>query len=122
MGDRISAIKALVKGPGENNVGYGVDGRAWLESGVLSFVAPISASIDPDDGELSLSGFAVNTSTFLNDELEQVAPGKGIVFKASGGAVDVDYRITITAPISGGNSGETREPVVVLQIRDGKQD
>ena len=119
MSEQVEAINPLVKGPTETDVGYGINGTAWLPN-ALTFASASVADISPDDGELTIENVAVNSGTFFDDCGNAVPAGKGITFSASGGTVGVDYRVTFSAPVAGGYDGETRAPVCILQIRDGK--
>ena len=107
----VSASRPKVKHPGESIL-FGVDLSRLLATGEsLSTVSALTAL----PSGLTLSGQAVNGTSFADDEGGTVAVGKGAQFRVAGGSAGVDYTLTVTVTTTAGN---TRVAVCVLQVRD----
>lgn len=107
----VSASRPKVKHPAESIL-FAVDFSRLLASGEsLSTVSPVTAL----PSGLTLSGQAVNTTAFDDDEGGIVAIGKGAQFRIAGGSAGIDYSLTVTVTTTAGN---TRVAVCVLQVRD----
>ena len=90
---------------------FGVDFTKLLAGGETLSGTP---SV-PSPAGITISGPAVNTQAFTNDDGATVAVGAGVQFRASGGVSPTDYVLTVTCGTSAGN---TRTVVCTLQVRD----
>ena len=91
---------------------FGVDFTKLMAAGETLTGAP-SVSVAPTGP--TVSGAAVNSQSFTNDDGGTVAAGAGVQFRASGGVSPTDYTLTVTCGTSAGN---TRTVVCTLQVRD----
>ena len=97
----VTAREKKVKHSGESIL-FGFDFTNLLVSGE-TITGAVSAS-EPSN-ELSITGAAVNTSTFDNDDDEEVAAG----------TAGKTYTVTVSAVTSAGN---TRKLVCILLVKD----
>jgi hypothetical protein len=89
---------------------YGIDFSPLLVAGETLTGAPTITG----GADLTITGAAVNTATFLNDAGKTVAIGAGIQVRVSGGTDQLDYPLVVSCLTSLGN---TRAVVCPLEIR-----
>jgi hypothetical protein len=106
-----SASSPKVKHSSESLL-FGVDFTKLLAAGEVLNGTP-GISVTPSGP--TVSGAAVNSQPFTNDDGATVAAGAGVQFRAAGGVSPTDYTLTVTC---GTTAGNTRTVVCTLQVRD----